>query len=81
LTGPVIGEALGKIDQWRWIFWINLPFCISATVVLAFFAKLKGATPGSIGPKLRKFDWFGFVLLGGSLVSLLLGLSWVSHKY
>ncbi|KAF2639122.1 MFS general substrate transporter [Massarina eburnea CBS 473.64] len=81
VTGPAIGEELAQNGQWRWIFWINLPFCIVATVVLAFFAKLKGATPGSIGPKLAKFDWFGFVLLGGSLVGILLGISWGGSLY
>ncbi|KAF1948410.1 MFS general substrate transporter [Byssothecium circinans] len=81
VTGPAIGEALIKINQWRWIFWINLPFCISATVVLAFFARLKGATPGSIGPKLAKFDWFGFLLLSSSLVVVLLGVSWGGSLY
>ncbi|KAF2256814.1 MFS general substrate transporter, partial [Trematosphaeria pertusa] len=76
VTGPALGEALAERNQWRWIFWLNLPFCIIAFLILPFFAQLKAATPGSIFVKLRAIDWVGFLLLSGSLVSMLLGISW-----
>lgn len=74
----MIGESLAERSQWRWIFWLNLPFCVVAFLILPFFAQLKSSTPGAILPKLRNIDWLGFLLLSGSLVSVLLGLSWVS---
>ncbi|CAI6258973.1 unnamed protein product [Periconia digitata] len=81
VTGPAIGEALAKNDRWRWIFWINLPFCVVGSVVLFIVARLRGPTSGSIGPKLRKFDWFGFILLGASITAFFLGLSWGGSLY
>ncbi|PVI05882.1 MFS general substrate transporter, partial [Periconia macrospinosa] len=81
VTGPAIGEALAKDDHWRWIFWVNLPFCVTASVVLFACANLRGPTSGSIGPKLRKFDWFGFILLAASMTALFLGISWAGSLY
>jgi MFS family permease len=78
LTGPAVGEALAEQSQWRWIFWINLPFCISALLILASFAKLKSTKYGSKLYELKQIDWVGFVLMTCSLVSMLLGISWVS---
>ncbi|KAJ4297665.1 hypothetical protein N0V90_005559 [Kalmusia sp. IMI 367209] len=76
LTGPAVGEALAEQSQWRWIFWLNLPFCISSLLLLAFFAKLKATKYGDKLYELKQIDWVGFILMTGSLVSMLLGISW-----
>ncbi|KAF2470723.1 MFS general substrate transporter [Lindgomyces ingoldianus] len=82
VTGPVIGSALAERGQWRWIFWINLPFCGFAFIVLPAFAQLKLAE-GDILRGLRKVDWLGIVLFSGSLISVLLGLTWggIQHPW
>jgi hypothetical protein len=41
-------------------------------------AELKPAPAGSILSKLRNVDWLGFFLFTGSLIGVLLGLTWVS---
>ncbi|KAF2866203.1 major facilitator superfamily domain-containing protein [Massariosphaeria phaeospora] len=76
ITGPILGNALAENSQWRWIFWINLPFSIPAFIVLAVVAQLRSAAPGSVLVKLRNIDWFGSVLFTGSLMSVFLGLTW-----
>ncbi|KAL1606712.1 hypothetical protein SLS60_004119 [Paraconiothyrium brasiliense] len=81
LTGPAIGEALAEQSQWRWIFWLNLPFCISSLLILAFFAKLKSTKYGSKLYELKQIDWVGFILMTGSLVAMLLGISWGGTTY
>ena len=77
ITGPLIGDGLANDKDFRWVFWINLPFCFVAFLILPFFADLKPAPPEPVVPKLMNVDWLGFFLLGGSLVSMLLGLTWV----
>ncbi|KAL5449959.1 hypothetical protein PMIN07_001607 [Paraphaeosphaeria minitans] len=81
LTGPAVGEALAEQSQWRWIFWLNLPLCISSLLILAFFAKLKSTKYGSKIYELKQIDWVGFILMTGSLVALLLGISWGGTTY
>jgi predicted MFS family arabinose efflux permease len=78
VTGPAVGEALAQRSQWRWIFWLNLPFSIAAFGILAVFASLKARAPGSMLTQLRSYDWIGFALLTGSLVGTNIGISWVS---
>ncbi|KAF1977760.1 MFS general substrate transporter, partial [Bimuria novae-zelandiae CBS 107.79] len=81
LTGPAVGEALAEQSQWRWIFWLNLPFGISSLLVLAFFAKLKATKYGDKIYEIKQIDWAGFVLMTGSLISILLGISWGGTSY
>ena len=58
MVGPILGPTLGgyltEIYNWRWVFFVNLPFGILATAGMAAF--LPKTDPGSG----MKFDWFGF---------------------
>src|SRR6185436_20785976 len=48
LLGPVVGPLLGGLIvqhlSWRWIFWVNVPFCV-AGLILAW--RLMPAFPGT----------------------------------
>ena len=69
ILGPVIGGLiLGALD-WRWLFWVNVPFCI-AGFILAWRVLEKDTVAGR--PKL---DVIGLVLLSPGLVGILYGLS------
>jgi hypothetical protein len=74
----MIGEALAERNQFRWLFWINMPLGAGTLAVLTFAAQPESGSAGPILPKLLAFDWLGLVLLSGSSVSLLLGLTRVS---
>ena len=68
MVGPILGPTLGgyltEMYNWRYVFYINLPFGILATLGLAFFM------PRSFGNFNLRFDWIGFGVLslgiGGS---------------
>jgi DHA2 family multidrug resistance protein len=68
ISGPTIGGWLTDVYNWRWVFYVNLPFGLLAITGLALF--LPKSTPND---KLR-FDWTGFTVLGIALASLQLML-------
>jgi MFS transporter, DHA2 family, multidrug resistance protein len=61
MVGPVLGPTLGgyltEMYNWRYVFYINLPFGILATLGLAFFM------PKSLVNFNLRFDWIGFGVL------------------
>jgi MFS transporter, DHA2 family, multidrug resistance protein len=61
MVGPILGPTLGgyltEMYNWRYVFYINLPFGILATLGLVFFM------PRSFGNFKLRFDWIGFGVL------------------
>src|SRR5271157_702537 len=53
ILGPTLGGYLTEMYNWRWVFFVNLPFGILATAGMAAFLPKTDATSG------MKFDWFG----------------------
>jgi DHA2 family multidrug resistance protein len=58
MVGPILGPTLGgyltELYNWRWVFFVNLPFGVLATAGMAAFLPKTSAHTG------MKFDWFGF---------------------
>jgi EmrB/QacA subfamily drug resistance transporter len=71
--GPLVGglliQWLGDTDGWRSIFFVNLPFGLIA--VVAAFVLLPG---GAESKATSALDFFGFLLLAGGLVAILVPL-------
>jgi MFS transporter, DHA2 family, multidrug resistance protein len=61
MVGPILGPTLGgyltEMYNWRFVFYINLPFGILATLGLLF------CMPKSFGNFNLRFDWIGFAVL------------------
>lgn len=69
VLGPVIGGAILNWLDWRWLFWVNVPFCVVG-LVLAWKMLSKD------GPSTRiRLDVIGLMLLSPGLVGVLYGLS------
>ena len=57
IMGPTLGGYLTETLNWRYVFYINLPFGLLATVGLAAFL------PNARGQRRLRFDWVGFAVL------------------
>jgi MFS family permease len=70
VLGPVLGGIILAVGSWRWIFLVNLPIGIIATL-LAYFL-LHDIAPN---PKGERFDLLGALLFSIGLVALLLAIT------
>ena len=57
ILGPTLGGYLTELYNWRYVFYINLPAGVLATLGLILFM------PDSAGESRLRFDWFGFGVL------------------
>ena len=64
IVGPMLGGWLTEHYNWRWVFYINLPVGLLAWFGMAAYLQ---ETPID---RTRRFDLFGFTLLGLALGSL-----------
>ncbi len=58
MVGPILGPTLGgyltEVYNWRWVFYVNLPFGLLAIAGLMIFLK------DDREAKVSSFDWIGF---------------------
>ncbi|KAF2083828.1 MFS general substrate transporter, partial [Saccharata proteae CBS 121410] len=80
VSGPVIGGTLAEKASWRWIFWLNLPFCGVAFIMIPLFLKLQ-PKPGRFFDKMKQIDWVGSFLFVASTTSLLIPITWGGTLY
>ena len=68
ILGPIIGPALGgwltDNYNWRWVFYINVPFGILSAIGILLF--IRNARHG----QREAFDWFGFATLSLAIGAL-----------
>jgi MFS family permease len=54
--GPPVGGALANSDAWRWIFYLNLPLCGLAILLVTLFLTVHTPREG-FTEKILKTDW------------------------
>ena len=76
LLGPILGPVVGGVIitdlSWRFMFWVNVPFCV-AGLILAGRYLANDPPPASATP--ARFDVWGFGLLAPGIATVILGLS------
>jgi EmrB/QacA subfamily drug resistance transporter len=75
LSGPALGGLLTEGLNWRWVFLINLPICTAAIFLIWRFFDEKTEKREHV------LDYWGTLLLSGSVVALLLGLLQGAERY
>ena len=72
MVGPILGPTLGgyltELYNWRWVFFVNLPFGVLATAGMAVFLPNTESRAG------MKFDWLGFGVFAMGIAGLQLML-------
>jgi len=66
--GPILGGFLVTIS-WRWIFFVNLPFCIIGLVMVWFFVPETRDQNAS-----RKIDFLGLITISSTMFCLVLAI-------
>ena len=72
ILGPTIGGLILNFLDWRWIFWVNVPFCLVGLLLAWRFVPADGPRGRPV------LDVVGLVLVAPALVGVLFGLSNVS---
>ncbi len=70
IAGPVLGGLLVQGDNWRWIFFVNVPIGIVALVLAALFVPESREAHNAV-----PVDWPGLLLLSAGLLCLLFGFT------
>jgi EmrB/QacA subfamily drug resistance transporter len=73
ILGPVLGGVILNYLDWRWLFWVNVPFCILGFVLAV--RMLPADEPSDAG----RFDIVGLLLISPGVVAVLYGLSKVNQ--
>jgi EmrB/QacA subfamily drug resistance transporter len=75
ILGPLIGGAILTQLSWRFMFWVNVPFCV--TGILLAWRYLNTGAPARPGPAASKprLDVPGLLLLAPGTSAVLLGLA------
>jgi EmrB/QacA subfamily drug resistance transporter len=74
ILGPLVGGAILTHLSWRFMFWVNVPFC-AAGLLLAWRYLASDAPGKAAGAQRPRLDIPGLLLLAPATVALLLGLA------
>lgn len=80
ISGPLLGGIFAQYTTWRWIFYINFPFCGIGFVTVPLVMRLHADRP-PIKERLLSMDWFGSAFFIASTTSFLIGLTWGGSQY
>jgi MFS family permease len=68
VVGPALGGLFSQLDAWRWIFFVNVPLCLLAGVLIVRTLHER------IEKRDHQIDYAGAILLMASMTLLILGV-------
>jgi hypothetical protein len=71
--GPVVGGALAA-QNWRWIFYLNLPISLFGLIVMLLLFKVKYTRAPTWLHALKRVDFLGALIFIPSMISIFLAL-------
>jgi MFS family permease len=80
ILGPVIGGVFAMKTTWRWIFYVNIPFCVVAAVGIPICLKPQ-PREGSVWGRLKTYDWMGSFVFVAATTSFLIPITWVRWRH
>jgi MFS family permease len=80
VCGPVLGGGFSENVSWRWIMFINLPFCAVGFVLIPLYLNLNQKVE-SVWQKLARIDWVGAIIFVASTTAVLIPISWGGVMY
>ncbi|KAI9066853.1 Mfs1.1 [Trametes sanguinea] len=80
-AGPFIAGALAQHATWRWLFYMNLPLCAIAFVVVLLFLHLRKPPVESYRQAFLSVDWIGNTITIASATSCIIGLTWAGLQH
>jgi EmrB/QacA subfamily drug resistance transporter len=72
ILGPLVGGAILTHLSWRFMFWVNVPFCVLGLILAARF--MADDAPASTQPR-PSLDLVGLAMLAPGIAAVILGLS------
>ncbi|KAI0470589.1 MFS general substrate transporter [Xylariaceae sp. FL0804] len=81
ILGPLTGGLITQHTTWRWLFYVNFPFCAVGFVMVPFFFRIKHRHERTLSQSLSRVDWLGGALFIAGTSSLLIGLTWGGVQY
>src|SRR5688572_19684849 len=73
VVGPVLGGALAEAFDWRWVFYMMVPFALAALGACWLFIRDRRLSSPD-APQPVRLDWTGFLMLSAALAGLQLML-------
>lgn len=64
VVGPLVGGGLTEYLSWRWVFWINIPFCVLSYLLLTLYFP-----PVQFPRRAMPFDTIGFCILSVCVIA------------
>jgi MFS family permease len=80
-SSPFVGGTIVQHTTWRLVFLLNLPIGGLALFLVAAFLKVNYNKELSIKEKFRRIDYIGNAIFIGSIVAILIALTWGGTTY